>query len=99
VHAVLVAALAVYGSFIWNAILSAVARLVTYGLVCAAVVVLRVQNPEGPRFRLPCGWLLPLLGLAFCVLIGAQMDATHAQIVLWIVLAATLNWLWSTRRV
>jgi len=92
IYAVLVGALAIYGSFIWNAILSAAARLVTYGLVCAAVVVLRRQHPAAPRFRLPGGWLLPLLGLAFCVLIAAQMEGAHAQIALVIALAATVNW-------
>lgn len=92
VHAVLVGAFVIYGDFIWNAILSAVARLVTYGLVCAAVPVLRRQRPDAQRLRLPGGWLLPLVGLAFCVLLATQMRADHAWIAAVVALAATLNW-------
>ena len=92
IHAVLVAALAIHGSFIWNAILSAAARLVTYAVVCAAVVVLRRRHPDADRFRLPGGWLFPLLGISFCVVIATQMEPAHAWIGLVIALAATLNW-------
>ena len=47
-------ALALYGSFEWNATLSAIVRLVTYGLTCAALLVLRARRPdEAPGFRLP----------------------------------------------
>ncbi|HLO06829.1 MAG TPA: APC family permease, partial [Terriglobales bacterium] len=37
--------LALFGSFTWNATLSAVARLLYYGLVCAALPVLRRKQP------------------------------------------------------
>ena len=97
VHAVLVCAMAIYGNFLWNAILSAAARLVTYGIVCGAVVALRRQQPSADRFRLPGGWLFPLLGLAFCVLIAAQMTGEHAGIALAIVLVASANWGWARR--
>jgi amino acid transporter len=58
---------ALLGSFAWNAALSAVVRLVTYGLTCAAVVVLRRRQPaEEPGFRLPAGPLLSAVGTLFC---------------------------------
>jgi amino acid transporter len=98
IHAALVCALAIYGSFLWNALLSAVARLVTYGAVCAAVPVLRRKDPGTPRFRLPGGWLLPAAGLSFCVLLAAQMEGAHARIALAVALAATLNWAWARRK-
>jgi len=98
IHAVLVGALAIYGSFIWNALLSSVARLVTYGVVCAAVVALRRKHPGASRFVLPGGWLLPLLGLAFCVLIAAQMERAHAGIAVVIVFAAAGNWALARRQ-
>ena len=92
-HAVLAALFAIYGSFIWNAILSAVARLATYGVVCAAVPVLRRRDPEGASFRLPGGWLLPVIGLGFCVVLAAQMEGAHARIGGVVALIAALNWL------
>jgi amino acid transporter len=97
-HAVLVAAFAIHGSFIWNAILSAVARLVTYGVVCAAVPRLRALQPSGGSFRLPGAWFLPVLGLSFCAVIAAQMSAEHAWIAAAIALLATANWLWARHR-
>lgn len=92
VHAALCAVFAIYGSFIWNALLSAVARLGTYGLVCAAVPVLRRRDPDGALFRLPGGWLLPLIGLGFCVVLAAQMEAAHARIAVVVALIAAVNW-------
>lgn len=98
VHAILVCALAVWGSFEWNAILSAASRLVTYGVVCAAVVVLRWRQPEASAFRLPGGWLFPLLGLSFCVVIAWEMNRDHALFALVVLAAATANWAWARRR-
>ena len=91
------AAFAIYGSFIWNAVLSAVARLGTYGLVCAAVPVLRRHDPDGALFRVPGGLLLPGIGLVFCVVLAAQMEAAHARIAGVVAFVALLNWLWVRR--
>jgi amino acid transporter len=44
---------AIYGSFAWNATVSAIVRLVTYGLICAALLVFRRRGGEEPGFRLP----------------------------------------------
>lgn len=94
VYSALVWGLAIYGSFIWNAILSAVARLFTYGLVCAALLRLRRMQPEAASFRLPAGWLAAFLGMAFCALMVTQMGSGHLKIVLVIAAVALLNWLW-----
>lgn len=96
-HAALAATFAISGSFIWNAVLSAVARLGTYGLVCAAVPVLRRRDPDGALFRVPGGLLLPGIGLVFCVVLAAQMEAAHARIAGVVALVALLNWLWVRR--
>ncbi|HUL73237.1 MAG TPA: APC family permease, partial [Vicinamibacterales bacterium] len=97
VHVVAVGALAIAGSFIWNAILSAAARLLTYALVCAAVPVLRRRSPDAPAFRLPGGIVLPGLGLAFCIVIAAYMDRSQTGIIGVVALAGALNWLWARR--
>lgn len=94
VYSALVWGLAIYGSFIWNAILSAVARLFTYGLVCAALLRLRRMESEAASFRLPAGWLAAFLGMAFCALMVTQMGSGHLKIVLVIAAVALLNWLW-----
>lgn len=92
VYAILVWALALYGSFTWNAILSAVARLFTYGTVCGALMMLRVRRPAADAFRLPLGWLFAVLGIAFCLLLVVQMDQNHLKIVVAVLSVAALNW-------
>ena len=57
--------LAVSGSFQGNATLSAVVRLVTYGLTCLALPVFRRRLAEPPGFRLPAAGLVVPLALAF----------------------------------
>jgi len=57
--------LAVSGSFESNATLSAIVRLVTYGLTCAALPVFRRRLSEAPGFRLPGAGLIVALGLGF----------------------------------
>jgi amino acid transporter len=66
-------ALALYGNFEWNAMLSAVARLLVYGCTCSALLVLRRRDPEGARLRLPGGALFAWLGIAFCVLLASRL--------------------------
>jgi basic amino acid/polyamine antiporter, APA family len=97
VYALLVLALSIYGSFIWNAILSAVGRLFTYGFVCAALLQLRRTTPAADAFRLPAGPLVAVVGFALCVVILSQMHAQHALIVTVVAAVATLNWIVARR--
>jgi amino acid transporter len=55
VYAALVWALAMLGTFSWNAKLSAVTRLITYIFICAALPTLRWKCPDLAKFRLPMG--------------------------------------------
>ncbi|HUG53446.1 MAG TPA: APC family permease [Vicinamibacteria bacterium] len=66
-YSVLVLASALYGSFEWNATLAAIVRLVTYGLVCGALVVFRRRGGPEPGFRVPAAGLVAPLGIAFCL--------------------------------
>jgi L-asparagine transporter-like permease len=95
VYAFLALGLALYGNFIWNAILSAVARLFTYGLVCGAFLRLRATRPQADAFRLPAGALAAWLGIAFCAVLVAQMNRQHLLIVCVVGLAASVNWLFA----
>ncbi|HEY6553704.1 MAG TPA: APC family permease, partial [Vicinamibacteria bacterium] len=68
VYALVTLAVAWTGTFESTATLSAIVRLVTYGLTCAALLVLRRQRPlETPGFRLAGAELIAPLALAFCL--------------------------------
>jgi len=89
--------LAVAGTFRWNVTLSAVARLFTYALTCAAVVALRKQQPGREAFHLPAGNLISLLGIAFSFLLVTRMDRTALVIVAVTMAMGFVNWLWARR--
>jgi amino acid transporter len=97
VFAALTWLLAVHGSFGWNVALSAVARLFTYGAVCAALPVLRRKFPGQTTFRLPAGQLLAALGVAFTAVLAMGMGWTELYILSATALVATLNWLYVRR--
>ena len=96
--AVLSWGLALYGSFQWNAMLSAVARLLTYAAVCAALLVFRRREPGVELFHAPAGALLAALGIGFSLVLVAQMGRGELIILVVTVVLATLTWLWSRRR-
>ncbi len=93
VWAVLLIALAIYGSFIWNAILAGVARLVTYAVTCGALLRLRRRDPQADAWRAPAGNVLALLGIAFCGYLAVSMTATHVAIMGGVAGVAAVNWL------
>jgi basic amino acid/polyamine antiporter, APA family len=98
IYTALTLALAIYGSFIWNAILSSVARLITYALVCAALIRLRITRPHADAFRLPAGILFAIVGIAFSVVMVMQMNQQHLKIVTAVAAFATVNWFLARRR-
>jgi len=98
IYTVLTLGLALYGSFVWNAVLSAVARLFTYGLVCAALLRLRQSDPGGAAFRLPGGAVFAIIGLAFCAVLVARMGPQEFIILAVTTALALGNWLWARSR-
>ncbi len=76
IYALVAWGLALSGSFEQMAAVSAVARLVFYAVTCLAVPVLRRQAPQSEGFRLPGGWLIPMLALAGSLAIVAGADRT-----------------------
>jgi APA family basic amino acid/polyamine antiporter len=74
--------LALTGSFVKLAVVSAVARLVTYTGACASTLILRKQRFEGqvkrPTFVIPMGPVVPILAVLISVAI--LFGATREQI-------------------
>lgn len=90
--------LALAGSFAWNASLSAVARLLTYGATCAALPRLRRSAPARTVFRVPGGPLVPSLGIAFCLILLTQMGRADFELLGATMALAAVSWWWLRRR-
>jgi amino acid transporter len=82
-----------WGNFIWNAVLSITARLLTYGMSCGALIQLRRTQPTADAWRAPAGRLLAVLGLGFCVLLVVRLNSTQAMIIAGVAALAAANWL------
>jgi APA family basic amino acid/polyamine antiporter len=85
--------LALFGSFTWNATLSAVARLLYYGLVCAALPIFRRKQPGAAMFRLPAGTFFAVLGAGICMVLVAGVNLSGSLILLATALVALVNWM------
>src|SRR5215469_5387949 len=93
VFAVLVWLLALFGSFAGNATLSAGSRLFYYGVVCAALPVLRKKDREPAQIRIPAGTAVGILGTLICAALLTQIEYTKSLILLIAVAVAFANWL------
>ena len=97
VFAVLLWGLAALGNFRWNVVLSSASRVVTYGLVCAALLALRRKDPAAAAYRLPLGPIFAVTGMALMI---AVFSRTSRDEFAWILAAAAIafvHWL-ATRR-
>jgi amino acid transporter len=93
VFAVLVWGFALSGEFKWNVTLSAVARLLYYGVCCAALPVLRSRQVGNAGFRLPAGNLFAGLAVLMCAALVTRVDFGQSVIVAATIVLALLNWL------
>ena len=82
VYAGLALALAFYGSFEWNATLSAIVRLVTYGLTCAALPVLRRRAKEVAGFTLKGAQAVVPIAIGFALWLLSTRTFSQAWILL-----------------
>lgn len=90
--------LASAGSFLQNLTLSAVSRLLTYGLVCLALVrYRRTQLAPPPIFTLPGGTTLALLGVLFSLAVATRMTSREGLILAMTLAIGLANWLWTRR--
>jgi basic amino acid/polyamine antiporter, APA family len=93
VFAVLTWLLALLGSFTWNVTLSAGSRLFYYGVVCAALPVLRRKQPNAALLKIPGGTILGILGVLICLGLLTRIDYSKSAFILVAVIVAFLNWL------
>ena len=98
VFAALLWALAFTRSFEWNVVLSAIARLFYYGIVCAALIVLRRRARGEARFHLPAGPVLAVAAITLCLVFLTAMQRSAFYVLAVVALVALLNWFWATRR-
>jgi len=94
VYAVLLFVFAALGTFAWNAVLSAVARLFVYGAMAFAVIWLRKKKgaPEA-GFRLRAPYFFAASGVAFAVIVLLQMGRSEFYIVCGTLAVGVVNWL------
>jgi basic amino acid/polyamine antiporter, APA family len=94
IFAAMVWALALFGDFKWNVTLSAVARLLYYGVGCAALPILRKKNPaDAPAmFKLPAGNLFAVMGVILCLILATRVDFGQSLILVATIALALVNW-------
>lgn len=85
--------LAAAGSFRWNAMLSAIARLFTYGLVCGALIKLRKKHPQADAFRLPLGTIFAFLGILFSLYLMSNIGMGELVALALTTSIAFIHWL------
>jgi basic amino acid/polyamine antiporter, APA family len=94
-------ALATQAGLLQNLTLSAVVRLFVYGLVCAALPVLRRRETQPgvspARFRAPAGDVMAALAVAASIVLATRMTTREGIALLVAVTIATLHWV-SVRR-
>src|SRR5215469_2287946 len=93
IFALLVWLLALFGSFAGNATLSAGSRLFYYGVVCAALPVLRKRKPTPPFFQIRGGTLIAVAGVLLCAALLTQIEYNKSLILLAALAVAFFNWL------
>jgi len=87
------------GNFQWNVAVSAMARLIYYASVCAALPVLRRKAgvPEA-QFRLPLGNVFALLGIAVSLLLFPKLDSRGLLVMGALTVCIMANSIWAARR-
>jgi basic amino acid/polyamine antiporter, APA family len=103
VFAVSVWAFAAAGGFLGNLSLSAVSRLLTYGMVSVALVVFRRKERHAGDvapawFRVPAGTLVAILGLAFSAVLALRMKRLELVVLAGTLACGLVHWVWMKRR-
>lgn len=95
--AILLWILAFVGTFRWNAMLSALSRLLVYSITCAALPVLRNKQVAPEGFHLRAGTPLTIGGIIFVCGLVSRMGRAELVVLAATATLALLNW-WAVRR-
>jgi APA family basic amino acid/polyamine antiporter len=80
--------------------MSNIGTLFAFVLVSIGVIVLRHKDPERHRgFRVPLGPVIPVLSIAFCLLLMAGLPArTWLRFFIWLIIGLGVYTLYSRKR-
>ena len=105
IYAILVWTMASLSGFLANLSLSAVSRLFTYGLACAALIQFRRWERSGnshgiapAKFRIPAGTTIAVLGILFSLLMATRMSRQELLVMTVTLGIGLANWVWVRRR-
>ncbi len=96
-YSALVWILALTGTFLWVAAVSAGSMAIEYGGICAALIKLRKMQPNAQALRLPYGYAFALAGIAICVALLSRLTVREALLMGVTALLAAANWWWARR--
>jgi APA family basic amino acid/polyamine antiporter len=74
--------------------MTSIGTLFAFVVVCAAVITLRVKRPEARRpFRVPFGYLFPVLGVLSCLYLMLSLSAiTWVRFLVWLDIGMMIYW-------
>lgn len=89
--AALVFVLAVYGSFVWLAAMSALVRVLIYmGCIAAMPKLRRRHGGHADAFRTPGGWIIPICAFVVCGLLLTQVSLRSVAVTAVFLLAGSV---------
>jgi amino acid transporter len=91
VYSVALFVFAAMGDFRWNAILSAATRLVVYGAMAVALIVMRKRNGPAP-FPLPAGILFSAASMVIVLMLLGHVGKGEGIVVGQTAAVALANW-------
>ena len=83
-------AIGLAGTFAATSMLSAIGRLIVYGMVCGSLIVLRRRGQPPAAFTLPGGQLFAVIGIVFSIWLLSTRSFTQAWIIGAILLAGAV---------
>jgi APA family basic amino acid/polyamine antiporter len=74
--------------------MTSIGTLFAFVVVSIAVIILRIKRPEARRpFRVPLGYTIPILGVAFCVYLMLSLSVmTWVRFLVWLDLGMIIYW-------